>query len=346
MANWRRQIIITADYLFVSRFIHLWFYIIFLVLICPAKPCLSADQPIERPSPISNTTSLIQPSATNTLQFMGLVDVGERQVIALLPGEVVDTYHCKQGDVVKKGDLVVKLNNDSIANGIADLILKKNRVKEGAQQLQFAELEKRQKEKQLQKVEGLINTEKSLKNQVAGYTSPVLQQLETQRVTLQEQLEISSARITSLKENNSDNEEILKGIKTQLDDLEIRRQNLTIKAPFDARVFFLNPNPSRIPPGGMVCELRNEAFSIVRGRIIQHQRNLIKVGDVVKIALDYSTNESVEGKIQSIEYIQEHREMQGYSSFEVIIRIDAQAKWLQTGMMVTISRQAPSREKQ
>jgi multidrug resistance efflux pump len=241
--------------------------------------------------------------------------------------------------------LIVKLNNDAVTNGIADLILKKNRVIEGGQQLQFAELEKRQKEKQLHKVEGLIETEKSLKNQVSGYTSPVLQQLETQKSTLQEQLEISSARIAALKESNSDNEEILKGIKTQIDDLDIRRQNLTIKAPFDARIFFLNPNSTRIPPGGMVCELRNETFSIVRGRIIQHQRNLINIGDVVKIALDYSTHESVEGTVQSIEYIQEHREMQGYSSFEVIIRIDARAKWLQTGTMVSISRQGLSGQK-
>ena len=92
----------------------------------------------------------------------------------------------------------------------------------------------------------------------------------------------------------------------------------------------------------MVCELRNESFYLARGKIIQHQRNLIKVGDTVKVALESSANDAVEGSVQSIEYMQEHREMQGYSSFEAIVRIDAQAKWLRAGMMVSISRAGSS----
>ena len=340
MIGWKRHIPNTTDYPFFSLLVHQSFLVIFLVLISQTDLCLSADKQIGTP-PIANNASQAQTSVANTLQFMGLIDVGERQIIALLPGEVVDTAYSKQGDFVKKGDLIVKLNNDSITNAIADLILKKNKIKEGDQQLQFAELEKRQREKQLQKVEGLINTEKSLKNQVAGYTSQVMQQLETQKLTLQDQLEISAARIAALKENNQDNDEILKTVKNQLDDLEMRRQNLTIKAPFNARVFFLNPNVSRIPPGGIVCELRNESFFLVRGRIIQHQRNLIKVGDILKVALESSPNDSVEGSVQSIEYIQENREMQGYSSFEVIVRIDSPAKWMLTGTMVSISKQIP-----
>jgi len=276
---------------------------------------------------------------------MGLVDVGERQLVTLLPGETIETYYCQQGDYVKKGQPILKLNNDMILNGIAELIIKKNKVKEGIQQLEFAEIEKRQKEKQLQRIEGKLDSEKSLKNQVAGYISPVLQQLETQRLTLLEQIEISSVRIAAFKENNADNDMLLKMIKSQMDDLELRRQNLTVKAPFDARVFFLNSNPGRISPGNMVCELRNETFYLARGKIIQHQRNLIKIGDSVKVALESSPNDAVEGSVQSIEYMQEHREMQGYSSFEAIVRIDAQAKWLRAGMMVSISRDGSSQEK-
>jgi multidrug efflux pump subunit AcrA (membrane-fusion protein) len=279
-----------------------------------------------------------QQKKPGTLQFMGLVDVGERQLIILLPGETVDAYYCQQGDSVKKGQPVLKLNNDAITNGIADLILKRNKVKEEIQQLEFAELEKRQKEKQLRRIEEKMEVEKSLKNQVAGYISPLLQQLETQRLTILEQLEISSVRIAALKENGSDNEVLLKMIKDQIDDLELRRQNLTVKAPFDARVFFLNSSPGRISPGNMVCELRNESFYLARGKIIQHQRNLIKVGDSVKVALESSPNDTVEGSVQSIEYMQEHREMQGYSSFEAVVRINARAKWLQAGMMVSITR--------
>jgi multidrug resistance efflux pump len=155
---------------------------------------------------------------------------------------------------------------------------------------------------------------------------------------LLEQLEISSVRIAALKENGTDNEVLLKMIKDQVDDLELRRQNLTVKAPFDTRVFFLNPSPERMSPGNMVCELRNESFYLARGKIIQHQRNLIKVGDAVKVALESSPNDAVEGSVQSVEYMQEHREMQGYSSFEAVVRINARAKWLQAGMMVSITR--------
>jgi hypothetical protein len=339
MQGWKQQNQDTADSSCFSRFMRKLFVFIFLILLGQTGICRSADKQIEGPGPGPNNASQVQGNVANTLQFMGLLDVGERQIIALMPGEVVDTSYCKQGDIVKKGDLIVKLNNDSITNAIADLILKRNKVKEGEQQLHFAELEKRQREKQLQKVEELITTEKSLKNQVPGYTSPVMQQLETQRLTLQEQLEISAARIAALKENNSDNAVILKTIKNQIDDLELRQQNLTIKAPFNARVFFLNSNVNRIPPGGMVCELRSDSFYVVRGKIIQHQRNLIQVGDMVKVALESAPNDSAQGTVQSVEYIQENREMAGYSSFEVMVKIDSPAKWMQSGMMVSVNKQ-------
>jgi multidrug efflux pump subunit AcrA (membrane-fusion protein) len=329
-----------------SRWAYVCFLVAFLFLIGQTEGGFSVERQTGKADSAA-TPQNAEPQQKNpgTLQFMGLVDVGERQMITLLPGETVDTYFCQQGDFIKKGQPVLKLNNDAIANGIADLILKKNKVKEGIQQLEFAELEKRQKEKQLQRIDGKMDTEKSLKNQVTGYTSPVLQQLETQRLTLLEQMEISTVRIAALKENGTDNEVLLKMIKDQIDDLELRRQNLTVKAPFDARVFFLNPGPGRISPGNMVCELRNESFYLARGKIIQHQRNLIKVGDAVKVALESSPNDAVEGSVQSVEYMQEHREMQGYSAFEAIVRIDARAKWLQAGMMVSISRDGSSLEK-
>jgi hypothetical protein len=329
-----------------SRLTAVFFLVVCFFLICQTAASSAAEQQTGKTdSAVPPQNAEPQPKKQGPLQFMGLVDVGERQLIALLPGETVDTYYCQQGDSVKKGQPVLKLNNDVITNGIADLILKKNKVKEGIQQLEFAELEKRQREKQLQRIEGKMDTEKSLKNQVTGYTSPVLQQLETQRLTLLEQLEISSVRIAALKENGTDNEVLLKMIKDQIDDLELRRQNLTVKAPFDARVFFLNPSPERMSPGNMVCELRNESFYLAKGKIIQHQRNLIKVGDNVKVELESSPNDTVEGSVQSIEYMQEHREMQGYSSFEAVVRIDARAKWLQAGMMVSISRDGNSSEK-
>jgi hypothetical protein len=339
MLGWEHQNQNADDYSCFIRLMRMFFAFFLITALCQTGICRSAEKQIEGPNPGQSNASQVQGNMSNTLQFMGLIDVGERQIIALMPGEVVDASYCKQGDTVKKGDLIVKLNNDSITNAIADLILKRNRVKEGEQQLHFAELEKLQREKQLQRVEGLITSEKSLKNQVAGYTSPVMQQLETQRLTLQEQLEISTARIAALKENNRDNEAILKSIKNQIDDLEMRLQNLTIKAPFNGRIFSLNSNLNRIPPGGMVCELRSDSFYVVRGKIIQHQRNLIKVGDMVKVALESSPNDSVEGVIESIEYIQEHREMAGYSSFEVLAKIDSPAKWMQSGMMVSVSKQ-------
>lgn len=320
--------------------------VVFFIFAGRIEVGFSADQQTARSDSVPHYQNAEpQQKSPKTLQFMGLVDVGERYLIALFPGETIDTYYCKQGDFVKNGQPVLRLNNDAVTNGLAELIMKKNKIKEGIQQIELAELDKRQKEKQLQRIEEKIDTEKSLKNQVTGYTSPILQQLETQRLTMLEQIEISSVRIAALKENSSDNDALLTMIKNQIDDLELRRQNLTVKAPFDARVFFLNPNPSRIPTGGMVCELRNETFFVARGKIIQYQRNLIKVGDSVKVTLDSSINDVVEGSVQSIEYMQEHREMQGYSSFEVIVRIDAQAKWLQAGMTVSINKNESSQEK-
>jgi multidrug resistance efflux pump len=290
--------------------------------------------------PQNNQPARPDGKTAGTLQFMALIDAGERRLITLLPGETVGTVFCKQGDLIRQGQPVVRLNNDTIANGIADLILKKNKIKEEIQQLKMAELEKQQKEKQLQRIEKEMEAEKSLKNQIAGYTSPVLKQLETQHLALSEQIEISSAHVSALRENNADNEQMFKFIQDQMNDLDLRRQNLLIKAPFDARVFYLNPDLERVPPGTMVCELRNETFFLARGKIIQHQRKLLHVGDKVKVTPDLSDDAAVEGTVQSIEYMQEQKEIQSYPSFEVIVRIAAQEKWLRPGMMVSIDGQA------
>jgi multidrug efflux pump subunit AcrA (membrane-fusion protein) len=314
----------------------------FILLAVWADVARCAEKPLRTtsaPAPAANIppTGSIQKSA-DTLHFMALVDVGERLPITLLPGETVEKCYCKKGDSIKKGQPVLQLNNDAIANGIADLILKKNKLKEEHQHLQLAQLEKRQKEKHLQRIVAKISKEKSLKDQIPNYTSPILSQLEMQRQTLHDQLEASTLQIAALQEGDSDNALLLTMIKSQLKDLQFRQAELLVKAPFNGKVFYVNPELNRIPPGGLVCELRNDTFFLAHGKIIQHQLQLVHVGDTVKVTQDLATNDVVEGKVQSINYVENHNNVQSYPSFAIAIRIDAHAHWLRPGIMVSVSK--------
>ncbi len=310
----------------------------FLTVWVDASPC--AESPVKE---ASTPAVSLPPSGTiqnpaDTLHFMALVDVGERLPITLLPGETVETCYCKKGDSIKKGQPVLQLNNDAIANGIADLIIKKNKLKEEHRQLQLAQLERRQKEKQLQRIEAKISTEKSLKKEILNYTSPILKQLEMQQQTLHDQMEASTIQIAALQESDADNALLLTMIKNQIKDLQLRQTDLLVKAPFNGKVFYVNPELNRIPPGGLVCELRDDTFYLAHGKIIQHQLSLVHVGDTVKVTQDLASNDVVEGKVQSIDYIENQRDMQSYPSFSIAIRIDSHAHWLRPGIMVSVSK--------
>ena len=74
------------------------FFLPFFLFTAQAGFVLSADRPTGSAGPAAdNQHTAMQQTEANGLQFMGVVDVGERQLIMLLPGESVAMLYCQQG---------------------------------------------------------------------------------------------------------------------------------------------------------------------------------------------------------------------------------------------------------
>ncbi len=72
---------------------------------------------------------------------------------------------------------------------------------------------------------------------------------------------------------------------------------------------------------------------------MQHQYSHIHSGDKVRISMEFSTEEKLDGVVHSIEQglapEGDPRLIQGYAVFSVLIRVD-DPRWMKPGMMVSV----------
>ncbi len=281
------------------------------------------------------------------LQFMGLVEPGQRMGIVLMPGEYVHELPLKVGDEVKKGDIIVKLSSDQLVGSLADLQQKKRTLLEERQQLQLLKLEIDLKEQSLARLNEEIANDKKLGTTVSGYFSPLSGELENQQKQLAGQITLLKARYDTAKQNEAGNNELTMLLEDQITEVRNRISALTVQSPFDGKVKYIAPDPHRVVPGQVLCEIWDESHLMVRGLIIQHQYNLIKPGDKVRISVDFISTKEVIGIVssvgqslnRSVNQPQENRPMEGYASFEVLIKIEAAGTFIQPGMMVSILKE-------
>ncbi len=272
------------------------------------------------------------------LQFMGLVEPGERMNIRMMPAENVKQLMVRKNDSVKRDDIVVILSSDQLVGSLADLQQKKNTIEQSTQQAKLLKLEIGIRQKHLVRIDKEIAKEKELAKSISGYTSTVFRQLENQRQQLADQVVILKARYDLSKQSDKVNSELLKLISEQIAEVRSRLEALIIRVPFDGKVKFVAPDPGRIPPGSIVCEIWDESFFLVRGTIIQHQFDLIKPGDTVRVSIDFVSDVEVEGVVQSIDQSRARQQMEGYASFEVMVKVKDTRGVIQPGMMVSVLR--------
>lgn len=283
-------------------------------------------------------------SSSIDLQFMGVVEPGNRLGIILMPGENLRELLVKEGDEVKKDDVVAKLSNGQLFSGFADLQQKKSSLQEGKQQIELLKLEIDLKEKHLARVNEEMAREKKLTETISGYSSSLSTQLETQQIQVEGQLTVLRARYDMALQKEKGSGELVKLIDDQIVEVRRRMEALAVRVPFDGKVKYVSPDLHRYMAGTVLCEIWDESHFKVRGAIVQHQFYLIKPGDRVRVSVDFVLDREVIGIVQSvgqsanqsIRQPREGRSMQGYASFEVMIKIEDSQGLIQPGMMVSV----------
>ena len=314
--------------------------ILLLMLLFGVPPVMAEDklrQQRMQDSPVSK-------EGGNNLQFMGMIEPGERLGIILMPGEVVLELPVKEDEPVNKGDLVVQLSNDQLLNALIDLQQKEGTLQERKQQLQLLKLEIDLKEKSLEKITTSIAEEKKLQKTISGYSSTVVVQLESQQVQLDGQLAVLKAQYDMGLKNIANEKELTDRLNSQLSEIQRRIDALSIRVPFDGIVKYVAPDPHRTVPGELLCEIWNESYHRVRGTIIQHQFDLISPGDKVSVTVDFVSNREIPGVVLSVgqpfgKTVSQPGNLQrgeGYATFEVIIKVEEGKGLIQPGMMASI----------
>lgn len=280
----------------------------------------------------------------SNLRFMGMAEPWQRFSVVLLPGESLEQVHVKRDEQIKKGDPLIRLSNDQLANSIVDLVRKKNEIEYTMRQNSLTAMEIKLKEKYIAQIDEKINKEEELVEKISGYSSQLSKQLLQQKQQLSDQLTVLRAKHRMAAEVNQSNQKLTATLQDQIDRLTERQKQLDIKAPFDGTIFYIEENPSRAVPGRVVCELWNEQVVMVRGKIMQHQYSFVHSGDKVKISLEFSDEKSLDGIVYAIEQGQaqgsDPRLMRGYATFSVLIKVN-HPRWLKPGMMVSIEMVSP-----
>ncbi len=288
---------------------------------------------------IENKGQQIRGDDESRLRFMGMAEPWESYSVVLLPGETVEKVHVKRGDQVEKGSVLLRIVNDQLSNSIGDLIRKQNEIGYNVQQTSLLSLEIEIKEKYLVQIDGKLKKEEELVKNIPGYSSQLSKQLDQQKKQLSDQLVMSRAKDKMARQMNEKNKKLSLSLQVQIDKLLERQKQLEIKAPFAGKIFYIVDDPFRAVPGRPVCELWNEKVLMVRGKIMQHQYSHVRLGEKVKVSMEFSKQSKLDGIVHSIEQGMAHerdpRAMQGYAAFSVLIRVD-EPHWLKPGMMVSV----------
>lgn len=304
-----------------------------LILIPGVLPALADDE--------VSTALRVPPNSSSNgkdLQFMGVVEPGKRLNIRMMPTENVKQLMVGINDSVKRDDIVVVLSSDQLVGSLADLQQKKNAIEQSGQQSEILKLEIEIRKQNLARIDKEMAKEKDLAKSISGYSSTVFNQLENQRQQLVDQVVILQARHDLSRKSDKLNNELLTLLDEQIFEIRSRLKALTIRVPFDGKVKYVAPDPDRIAPGGILCEIWDESYYRVKGTIIQHQFDLIKPGDRVRVSIDFVSDGEVTGIVQSIAQSRERRQMEGYASFEVMVEVKDTLGVFQPGMMVSILR--------
>ena len=163
-----------------------------------------------------------------------VIPYGQNQIIQNLEGGIVESILVKEGESVKKGDVILKINNakslsTSQTNFMKhnELIAKQIRLKAQANQLKFENI--KSEDKQLQKQINLAHKLYiSNKQEADAKDSAIVQQIEQRKQELKE----AKAKIHSLKKSLTFVSQeismtapmVKEGIKSRIDFLKLKRE--------------------------------------------------------------------------------------------------------------------------
>jgi HlyD family secretion protein len=262
----------------------------------------------------------------------GVVD-GEIASIKALAGGTLDRFLIKEGQAVKKGDLVAEINRDKIRNGLQELVLAQKEIANSEirarERIQLLNANLAYWRKQVQRFERLQQ-----KQSISG------EQLEKARLQLQE-----------IQTSLFDLEQSLAALQIQKDKLANKRQaleltekDMLLRSPVAGVVLesFIGQGES-VFPGLALADILDLSSLYIDVFVEEKELAALKLEQQVKIIVDGLEERSFFGFISvfgrkaefSPKYIDAEKERQALL-YQVKVRINSDLDVFKIGMPVTV----------
>lgn len=274
----------------------------------------------------------------NIIECKGTIEAEHHFTRYLQQGEKVASLSVKDGDEVKKGDLLVVLSNYALLKEYVELSYRKLQFNEKKNDLKILNLEMAKASRELSDLEKGLDEEKKLGRTLKDYPLEIQSQRINKKIEgLREQLNIMEKKRDFLETSIKEEKKIISFLDSQLTQVNRRSKGMEIRAPFDGMVNYVASSTESLHTGDLVIEVLNQQRLYVRAQVWQHQLQYIEVGNEVKVFPDFFGDYFFRGKVRKISssYIKTTRDE--YPKFSVYIDIDPNIKKIKAGMSVTVT---------
>ena len=147
---------------------------------------------------------------------------------------------------------------------------------------------------------------------------------------------INTARLTQSQTRLRGQQAAAELLDRELEATRMRMDQALVKAPFAGIVVERAPDPERLSPDAVICELWDDSALLIEMEILQHQLAYVYPGRPAVVALDFGREDSVRGIVASIEPGSLVPDPSGHARFKAMVKLDKTVPWLRPGMQVAV----------
>ncbi len=269
---------------------------------------------------------------TDYTKAAGIVDGDIITVKAAVAGEI-EALHIEEGLPVKKGDVLVEVNNDKLLNQLEGLSIRKKEIKVNRKKIN-------------NKIKLLKSKLKYWKQQVERF-----QRLREKESISGDKLEKAELQLEEVETSLFDAQQSLSSLSIQSENISNQEQHLkllledhVITSPVSGVVLekFLSEGEV-VFPGGAVADILDKDSLYVEAFIEGEEISQLELGQEISILLDGMGEKVFSGRISyfgrkaefSPKYIISEKERRSLL-YQVKIRIDKDREFFKIGMPVTV----------
>ena len=276
------------------------------------------------------------------VECLGRVYPRQEFILRLPQGLALSHVAVKQGETVKKGQLLAKLRSDELERRVMELRVRLAETSSVDQDLLVIVKEISAQDTLIHLIDEQVKEEKNIARIVSDYpVEAKILPLLRQRQKLLAQREILVARNSAMADRKNNEKRLRTLIQSHLAKLKKRLTALEIAAPFFGRVTYVSTTAKHGLDKETIVRLIDDKTLAVVAQASQHLLPFVKVGGEAIVLTNIIGQGGVRARIESIEYTIKQSPQQRSPVFEVYLSLEDKPGLLRPGMTVSVRVYSP-----